>query len=481
MPARTGEQYIERLRASAKDLWIAGERVSDVTSHPAFAGCARSLSALYDMQHDPIIAPEMTFESTSGNGREGLSFIAPTCKKELEDRGNMMLKWAQYSGGILGRTPDYMNVILMACSAASDFFGQRSPDFASNIRNYYQYVMSNDLTLTHTLVNVRRSKTATGHVKGDDLGLHLVKETDSGIVVKGARILATLAPISDEILVFPSSVAPSDPSSVGHALAFGLPCDTQGMKLLCRESLDLGRSNFDHPLGSRFDEGDAVVIFDDVLVPWERVFVLNDVEIANGAFSQTQAGPHISHQIITKNLAKAEFLLGMATLMTETLGTSDAPHIQSLASELVTVHGVTKACLTASMANAEKNEWGIFSPDPAPLSAAKSVFTTAYPRLIEILQLLGSSSLMAIPTESDFDSEIGEFLENYLSTDKLDGRSRVKLFRMAWDLTISSFGNRQVLYERFFGGDPFRTSALTFDRYGKEDAKRLAMEVIDRY
>ena len=102
MPARTGEQYIEGLRASAKDLWIAGERVSDVTSHPAFAGCARSISALYDMQHDPVIAPEMTFESTSGNGREGLSFIAPTCRKELEDRGNMMLKWAQYSGGILG-------------------------------------------------------------------------------------------------------------------------------------------------------------------------------------------------------------------------------------------------------------------------------------------------------------------------------------------------------------------------------------------
>ena len=479
MAARTGQEYLEGLSAHPRDILVEGEHVSDVTSHPAFKGCSRSLAALYDMQHGGL-SEEMTFQSPSTGDRVGLSFIRPKSMQDLEGRGQMMLNWARFSGGMLGRTPDFLNVMLTAFGAAGEFFGQNNKGFGENIENYYEYVKENDLTLTHTLVNVRRSKSFASEVKGDELGLRLVKETDAGIIVRGARILATLAPISDELLVFPSSVVRTDPDSEKYALAFALPCGAEGLKFFCRESLDIGRSGFDHPLGSQFDESDAVVIFDDVLVPWDRVFILNDVELANRHGAATGTGGHIRHQVITKNIAKSEFTLGLAALMTETLGTDETPRIQALASELVVTHEIMKACVTASLHNASTNEWGLLTPDAGPLSAARAVFAQAYPRTTEILQLLGSSSLMAIPTEADFDTNISGFLENYLGTSTLTGKRRTQLFRMAWDVACSSFGSRQVLYERFFTGDPERTAAAIYRRYDKGMAKQTVLNMIEK-
>ena len=476
MPAKNGIQYLEGLRAHPKDLWIAGEKVTDVTQHVAFSRSADSIASLYDMQYDANLASEMTFNSNVSDISEGLSFITPTSKEHLVQRGKMMLHWARFSGGVLARTPDYMNVILMACAAAADFFDP----YGKNIENYFQYVKENDLTLTHTLVNVRKNKKYPSYAKGDDLGLHLVQAKEDGILVEGARILATLAPLSDEILVFPSSVVPTDKDASQYALAFGIPCDTPGLKFICRESLDVGKSSFDHPLSSKFDEGDAIVVFDNVFVPWEKVFIFNDVEKANTVFSHSKVGSHINQQIVTKNMAKAEFILGLATLMTESLNTDETPYIQALASELITIYEVSKACLEASISNSELNEWGVMEPDASPLAAAKSSFTSAYPRMIEILQLIGSSSLIAVPTHADFESDIGHYLDNYLSTDTLGAKERTKLFRMAWDISISSYGGRQVLYERFFSGDTHRTAALSFARYDKEEVKKRALEVIDR-
>ena len=478
MTARTGEEYLEGLRTHPRDIWIEGEQVNDVTTHPAFARCARSIAALYDMQFDANSA-KMTFPSPATGDPVGMSFLEPRTKTDLEERNEMMLSWAKLSGGMLGRTPDFLNVMITAFGAAGGFFGQKNESFGENITNYAHSVRDQDLSLTHTLVNVRKSKSSSPLLKGDDLGLRCVEETGKGIVVKGARVLATLAAISDELLVLPSSSTRTDPKSVNYALGFALPCDTKGLRFLCREGLDLGRSFFDHPLGSRFDESDALVIFDDVLVPWERVFILKDVDIANRHAAETGAGGHIRSQVIVKNIAKSQFILGLAALMTETLGTSETPHIQALASELVVTHELMKACVTASVENATMNDWGLITPDSTPLTAARATFAKGYPRAMEILQLLGSSSLMAIPTEADFETEMGGFLENYLGTDTLNGKQRTQLFRLAWDVACSSFGGRQELYERFFTGDPHRTASAIYSRYDKNEAKDSVLAMLE--
>ena len=473
MPARTGADYLARLRATAPEVYIEGQRVADVTVHPALRNGAGTVAALYDLQQHPEIGPEMTYTSPSSGEPVGLSFIIPRTAADLERRRVMMTHWARVSCGMMGRTPDFLNVAVMSMAAASDYCGQNRPEFKQNIENYYEYIRENDLTLTHTLVNLQRSRAPLTTALEDrtDVALAVVKETDAGIIVNGARVLATLGPLSDEIIVYPARTHRL-PAGAGERYAFGfaLPCNTPGMKFLCRESFDLGRSHFDHPLASRFEEMDAIVFFNNVLVPWERVFLLGDVELANGWAEATNRNAHTGHQVVAKNVVKGEFILGLAELMTRTLGSTALPQVQQLIAEVIENLEVTKACLRAAEVDAQMDRWGVLCPPYMPLLVARSLFIRMYPRMAEILHLLGSSSLMALPTKADLDGPLAPEIHQYLDTDTATAAERVRLFRLAWDACCSSFAGRQVLYERYFGGDAARNAAVIYSQFDRQPA-----------
>ena len=466
MPARKGKEYIARLLEQRPEVYLDGKRVNDVTTHPALRNGVFSLAHLYDMQYDQELQDEMTYESPTSGDRVGVSFITPRTKEDLERRRVMMGRWARSNFGMMGRTPDFLNVSLMAMAGAGDYFAQNRPEFKDNIQRYYEYVRENDLVLTHTLINLQRSRKplSTPLEDSTDVALSVVKETDSGIVVRGARVLATLGPLADEIAVYPSRShrLPGD-SPEPYSFAFAIPCNTQGVKFQCRESFDLGRSHFDHPLGSRFEEMDAIVFFDDVLVPWERVFLLGDVELCNNMAMSTGQYAHSGHQVVTKNVAKCEFMLGLANLMVETLGSGQNPQVQQMIAEIIEYMEVTKACLRTAEADATIDRWGTMSPAVAPISVARGIFLRMYPRMAEILHLLGSSSLMALPTEADLDGPLADEIHRYLETDTASAEERVRLFRLAWDASSSAFASRQVLYERFFQGDAQRNAVILND------------------
>jgi 4-hydroxyphenylacetate 3-monooxygenase len=479
MPARTGAQYIKGLQAQERDVWLRGERVKDVTTHPGLANGVRTIAALYDLQHDPQLRDEMTYVSPTTGDRVGLSFIIPRTPQELEQRRTMMLHWARATCGMVGRSPDFMNVTFAAWAAAADYFARGRPAFGDNMRRYYEYIRENDLTLTHSLINLQRSRTASGVFNLEEgTALQLVRETDAGIIVRGARVLATLGPLADELAVYsPRLARHTDPHSP-FALNFAIPCGTPGLRFLCRESFDLGRSHFDHPLGSRFEEMDCVVFFDDVLVPWERVFLLGDVELLNGTATATHSMTHTAHQGAAKNVAKCEFVLGVALLMTETLGNAHLPHSEERLAELMMYTELMRACMRASEADAQLDEWGVMCPAPLQVELTRNLFMTAYPRMVEILQLLGSSSFMIIPSEADFDSPLQSQIDQYLATETASARDRVKLFRLAWDLAGSAFGSRQVLYERFFASDPLTRARVLNAMYPKDEVIRRVQDFL---
>ena len=483
MPARSGADYLERLREASPEIYLEGQRVKDATAHPALGNGARTLAALYDLQHDPKVGADMTYLSPSSGDPVGLSFIIPKTKDDLDRRRTMMTHWARVSCGMMGRTPDFLNVAVMSMAAASDYCGQNRPEFKQNIENYYEYIRENDLTLTHTLVNLQRSRSPLTTALEDrtDVALSVVKETDAGIIVNGARVLATLGPLSDEIIVYPARthLLPSD-SGDRYAFGFALPCNTPGMKFLCRESFDLGRSHFDHPLGSRFEEMDAIVFFNNVLVPWERVFLLGDVELANSWAEATNRNAHTGHQVVTKNVVKCEFILGLANLMTRTLGSTQLPQVQQLIAEVIENLEVTKACLRAAEVDAKIDRWGVMCPPYMPLLVARSLFIRMYPRMAEILHLLGSSSLMALPTEADLNGPLAPEIRAYLDTDTATAAERVRLFRLAWDTCCSSFASRQILYERYFGGDALRNATVLYSQYDKSAATDWVQDFLEQ-
>jgi len=482
MPAKTGAQYISGLSEMSTEVWIRGERIEDVTTHPALRNGVRSVADLYDMQHDSGLRQEMTYASPTNGKPVGLSFLIPRTVEDLERRRAMMTRWAWSSCGMMARTPDFLNVAITAWAGGAEYFGQNRPEFKKNVLDYYEFIRENDITLTHTLVNLQKSRIpGMADNLDEQVALTVMRETDAGIIVKGSRMLATLGPITDEIAVYPTRSHLLGNEAWRQAFSFSIPCDTPGVKFMCRESLDQGRSHFDHPLGSRFEEMDAVVFFDDVLVPWERVFLLGDVDMCNNHSNATQMNTHTGHQVTTRCVVKAEFVLGLAGLMVETLGSDQLDHVQERMGELVVYLEILKACVRASEADAELNQWGVMCPSAAPLVAGRNLFPRMmYPRMAEIIQILGSSSLMALPSEADFETALTPEVERYLATDSSSARDRARLFHLAWDVACSSFGGRQVLYERFFGGDPVRNSIALSHSYDRGPAMARVREFLDR-
>ena len=472
MPARTGQEFIEALNSSTRDVHIHGEHVTDkVGDHPAFRGLVKSYAALYDMQHEAPYRDVMTYESPSTGDPVGTSFLQPHSADDLKKRTQMIKAWSDRSFGMLGRTGDYLNAAIMAMAGAADWFGQVDPRFADNIRNYYEHIRENDLLLTHTLINPQSNRSKDTHEQTDPFqAAGIAEERDDGIVIRGARMLATLGPIADEIMVFPSTVLKSRPEDEPYSYAFAIPCDTPGLRFLCRESFDYGRGPWNHPLGARFDEIDAVAIFDDVFVPFDRCFMVRHPELltAGRLYMETGAIVHMAHQVAVRDLAKVEFLLGLVSTMADAIQIEQFQHIQEKISEAIIAREIIKGLLRSSLADASENQWGLTSPAWQPLNTVRNWFPKAYPRFVDIIWQMGAAGLFGLPTEADARGEASEDVDKYLQSAKLDGIERVRLFRLAWDATLSAFGGRQEAYEFFFFGDPVRMAGALVNSYERK-------------
>ncbi len=480
MGARGGREFLARLDSTKREVWYGGEKIEgNVSSHPVFRGIARSLAALYEMQASPDSRDSMTYTSPSSGDRVGLSFLQPKTKEDLVRRTRMMKAWADYSGGMLGRTPDYLNSSIMAMAAAEGFFGKEGTDFASRVRDYYEYVRENDLLLTHTLINPQVNR-AVGPSKQADpfVAARVVEKTSEGVIVRGARMLATL-PMADEIMVFPSTVVRSGQDDAPYSIAFALPVSAKGLKFICRETFS-SDSKYDHPLASRFDEQDAVVVFDDVVVPWERVFILEDPEKANKVSEETSAIVFMAHQAAVREAAKAEFLAGLATLVAETIGADQFPHVQEKIAEILLTAESMKAFIRASEANASPNRWGLMTPDYVPINSARNLWPRVAPRFAEIVKQLGASGLMAIPPKEILASAERPDVDRFYQSKLLGAEERIGLFKLAWDAAGSSFGGRQDLYERFFFGDPVRMASAYYAWYDKEPYRERVRKLLAR-
>jgi 4-hydroxyphenylacetate 3-monooxygenase len=478
MPAKTGQEYISRLKKAKNNIYIHGEKVEDVTEHPALKNVVNSMARLYDLQYEK--PNEMLYTSPTTGNKVGMTFMQPKSIDDLILRRKAITNWARTSGGMMGRSPDYLNAEVMAMGISTDIFAEADPMFAENVRKYYEYARENDISLTHTLIHPQVNRAKAQHEQKDaNVALHLVEKRKDGIIVDGARLLATQGGITDEILVFPSTVKKAGELDDPYSLAFAIPNNTPGLKFISRESFDYGKSHWDHPLSSRFEEGDAIVYFDNVFVPWERVFVCGNSSVCNRTFRETNAVVHMAHQVVSKNVVKTEFLLGLALSVMDAIGIDQFQHVKDKGTEIMLALETMRSHLYRAEHNAKLDQWGTMTPDYAALDAARNWYPRIYPRLVEILRVLGASGLMGIPTEADFQhEEVGPIIHRALQGKNLEGYERVQLFRLAWDMTMSAFGSRQMHYEYYFFGDPIRMGMTYFDNYDKDSYKDLIKDFL---
>ena len=435
MPARTGAEFLDRLSRTRTHVEIQGETLNGgIADHPAFTNVVRAYAGLFDLQHAPEYREVLTYQDPGANSRVATSFLIPRTHEDLAKRAQAYKLTADASFG------------------------------------------DEDLLCTHTLIPPQANRAqAASQQAGGSLMAHVVREDDNGIVVRGARMLATIGPFADELLVFPSTVLRGTPEDTPYSFAFAIPSDAPGLKFIAREPFDYGRSHFDHPLGSRFDESDAVVVFDDVHVPYERCFTLGDPELCNGFYTETDAVAHMTHQVVARTTAKTEFILGLTTLLTEAIGIGQFQHVQADLAEIITTLETLRALNRAAEADASLNAYQVRTPAWPPLNTARNLYPRLYQRFPEILRKLGASGLMAIPTEADLNGPAAADIDTYLQAATLTGKERVKLFRLVWDASASAFASRQALYEYYFFGDPVRTAIAyqaTYDKSAYVDRVR---------
>ena len=464
----TGAEYIESLR-DGREVYINGERVKDVTTHPAFRNAVRSLARLYDALHDPATKDVLTIPTDTGSG--GFThryFRVARSPEELKGQQQAIAEWARLTYGWMGRTPDYKAALMNTLGANAEYYGQ----FVGNARAWYKRAQDNVLFMNHAIVNppVDRGR-PTNEVK--DVYVSIDKETDAGVVVSGAKVVATAAALTHyNFLGQNAATATSDPDM---AIMFILPMDAPGVKLICRNSYEeiatrLG-TPYDYPLSSRFDENDAIFVLDKVLIPWENILVHRDTEKILSFYPRSGFLNGFCFQGCTRYAVKLDFIAGLVAKALHATGGDEFRGNQAMLGEIVAWRELFWSLSNAMASNPQPWIGDALLPNLQPAMAYRVFAPDAYSKIKEIIEKIVASALIFLPSSSrDFaNPAIDPLLKQYVrGSNGIDYKERIKIMKLLWDAIGSEFGGRHELYERNYAGnhEDIRIQVLTGARRG---------------
>jgi anthranilate 3-monooxygenase (FAD)/4-hydroxyphenylacetate 3-monooxygenase len=436
--------------------------VDDVTTHPAFSANVAELARHYDLQFDPRYADTLTYVEPETGERASTALMPAHRAEDLQRRGAAYRVQAEASFGLMGRSSHFMDAVVLAFYENRHLFGAAGAEYADNMAAYYRYVRDNDLLLSHALITPQNDRSRTSSEQAEEnLHLRVVDESSAGIIVKGARMLATLGPVADEILMYnlPSNVRPGEED---HCVVFAVPADAPGLRQIARTPYAVNGSTFDHPLSSRFEESDSLLIFNDVFVPWSRVFSLRDMELARKLMPQS--GPYMGHVSQVRGLVKMQFAVGLAVALARSIKVDTFLHVQQMLGEGVTYIELLRNALYRAEHDVEKMPSGEVRCCGVALQSMLRMMPRLYPRVVEIIQIIGAGGLMMMPSGADFAApEIADDVaRHFQGADGVTAAERVRLFKLAWDLTGEAFGSRALQYERYYTGDPVRLMAQSY-------------------
>ncbi|MDE9481411.1 4-hydroxyphenylacetate 3-hydroxylase family protein [Xenorhabdus bovienii] len=472
---RTGEKYIDDLH-DGRTIFINGKKIIDHVDHPAFENAIRSVAALYDYQKEHL--EKMTFMTTAGN-RVGLHWELPSTSEKLIARGQAAYDWARQGAGWIGRSPDHVSSALVGMMTHIEVFESYSQERADALRNYFTYASESDLYLTYALVNPQgdRSKTPSEHAKNIYHTLGLVEKNAKGIIVRGAKMLATGAPLADEVLI-----GVHNPLKPGiderYALSFAMPLNAKGIKIISRRSYELGVNPKDYPLSCRFDENDAILYFDDVFVPWERIFILEDIAMCRKQFHATGAEALMDTQSQARYAVKLHFLAGLAQVMAEANGIDKFPAVRGALAELA-CHATNIEGLFRGLIHNPNVHNGFYIPDQTQLYACQVIAQSIYPKVIDTIRNLAGGGVIMLPSSEDdlLNEEILSFIEKTQYSSVLSPVERVRLMKLVWDAIGSEFASRHLQYEMFYSGAHFVTLERLYNCYDWELSRELVENI----
>jgi 4-hydroxyphenylacetate 3-monooxygenase len=475
---RSGSDYIEGLR-DGRSVYIDGERVEDVTTHPAFRNAVRSVARLYDVANDPANRELMTCPAPWSGEPINVAYMIPRSEEDLVKRRKGLRRWSEETFGLMGRSPDHVAAFLAGFAAKPEVFGE----YADNVVNFHRYAADNDIYAAYVIVPPQIDRSKPAHQQADrHLYAGVKEERDDGIVIRGAQMLGTGAALADWVQL--SSIVPLRPGDEDYALSVMVPVSAPGMKILSRRSYARAATSvFDYPLASRFDETDSLVIFDDVFIPWEHVFVYRDLERVSTQWWDTPSWVLGNNQAQIRFSAKLDFLVGVAKKVAEMNGVDKLPPVQGTLGELAGYAAIIKGVVYGAEQDCHIDEDGIAWPGTAETFGATTVMSDIYGRLLTLVRDLCGGGVIQLPSsvEDYANPEIAEQLERYVQSPGVSSEERVKLLKLTWDLVGSEFASRHRQYEMFYAGAPFVVKMRMFRNYDFDASTALVDKALAGY
>jgi len=477
---RDGKSYISQICGDGRQVIYDGEIVTDVTSHPAFRGAAQSIARLWDIAADPLNRQLMTYPSPKTGKPVLRCYHIPQEPADLAPRRCMLQRWAELTFGLMGRTPDHVAGFFAGFAAKPSFFAAAGQHYADNLVTFYEYARDNHLYISYAIVPPQIDRSKPSHKQSDPtLCAGVIAERDGGIVLKGAQMLATGAAFSDYL--FLSCIHPLVPGDENHAISVAIPINAPGLRIYVRRSYATTVTTpFDYPLSSRFDETDAMIVLDNVFVPWERVFIYRNIALTRDQWTKTPSHVYGNYQAQVRYATKLRFLLGIMKYHCEIIGVDSLPASQAQLGEMAALSSIVELMVEAQETRATVED-GVVWPSRIALYSIMALQADLNPRLIDLARDLSGGAMIMLPSSfRDYENpDTAADIERYVASPGYQSQMRVALLKLAWDLIGTEFGGRHQQYEKFYGGPPIVNKIHAYRNYDFGRAKELAEAALD--
>jgi 4-hydroxyphenylacetate 3-monooxygenase len=453
---RTGSEFLRSLD-DGRQVFLEGERVGRVSDHAAFREAARRMAALFDLAAEPELRERMTYPSPRTGAPVWRAWQIPRSHADLKARRLFHETWAEATFGLMGRTPDHVAGFFAGFAAVPRVFAAGGQQFADNVVRFYEEMRDQHLYASYAIVPPQIDRSKPAHRQSDStLHAGVVKERDDGIVISGAQQLATAAVFSDYLHL--ACIHPLQPGDENYANALAVPINVPGLKLYPRRPFARpGMNALDYPLSSRFDEADCFCVFDNVFVPWERVFIYRNLEVSRDQWWKTPAHLYGNHQAQCRYATKLRFMIGLAKRMNQITGNDANPAVGIQMGELAAIVTVIESMLQAHETVATVDQDGILWPSQTTLYSVMALQSELNGRMLEIIRELAGAAMITLPSSAeDFENpEMRNDIDRYMQSASSDAKTRFATLRLAWDFLGSEFGSRHAQYEKFYGGASF--------------------------
>ncbi len=480
----TGDAFLASLE-DGREVWYDGERVADVVNHRAFATNARVVASLYDALHQDATRDVLTTVDRFGHRTH--RFFAPAYSAaDLAGGRDAIAAWQRMTFGWMGRTPDYKASFMAQLAEGHAFYG----DYGANALAWYHRSASEVLFLNHVLIDPPLDRNRD-RVDVRDVFVSVTRDDDNGIYVSGAKMVATGSVLTHATFVAVNSAvaARMEPGRDDDmALVFVVDMATPGLRLICRPSYEAAaRHPFEAPLASRFDENDAVVVFEDAFIPWENVLVYRDVAKAKGFYAESGFFNRYNLHSTTRLAIKLEFAAGLLMACTDASGTSEFRAVQAAIGEIVAMRELLWSLTIAMVSEPEPGIGATVVPRLQTAAAARLYATNVWDRVRTLFETyLAGAPIYTVSGPADLaNPELRPTIDRYFRGSGLEAVERIKLFKLAWDALYSEFAGRHALYERNYAGnqEQQRIDALTWanQRGDAARARQLVEQCLSGY